>query len=405
MKGTKYLSELITSPSAFRKGFINIINAGTSGGKTYFALTTLPKWAGSPEKILYLIDTNNGELAIQKNIITTSRQEYSFNFYNTLTWGDIQATKDKMPVMTYAGFGAELRQTKLDFWKQFEFIICDELHNLGKYLNIKEKSDQPKNRNLLATTQCLSYIARNTDTIVIGLTATPQGTETLFPCMCHYVSFDRSALICPETFHTQYYSSAQQILLKEGPRHTGILYIQSIEGMKKYIDFARQCGFRANGFWSINASEVMTHEQEALRQTVLNKETIPDDIDLLVINAASETCIKIQSKNRIVDYMIIHHANEVVQTQVRGRYCGDLDRLYLHDANAPLIAEAVPKEFLGRPLFSEEKDELCKLLNLPNPDNGRLLKWPSIKKILSKSGYMVSEGRSGNLRYSVIRLA
>jgi len=130
MKGTKYLSELITSPSAFRKGFINIINAGTSGGKTYFALTTLPKWAGSPEKILYLIDTNNGELAIQKNIITTSRQEYSFNFYNTLTWGDIQATKDKMPVMTYAGFGAELRQTKLDFWKQFEFIDYNKYNTL-----------------------------------------------------------------------------------------------------------------------------------------------------------------------------------------------------------------------------------------------------------------------------------
>ena len=127
-----------------------------------------------------------------------------------------------------------------------QYIICNELHSLEKYLNIEEKSNHPKNKNLLAATQCLSYITCNTDTIVIGLTAIPQGIENLFSGLCHYVSFDRNSLIQPETFQVQYYASAQQILLKEGPRHTGILYIQSIEGMKKYIDFARQCELPPN---------------------------------------------------------------------------------------------------------------------------------------------------------------
>ena len=76
--------------------------------------------------------------------------------------------------------------------------------------------------------------------------------------------------------------------------------------MKKYIDYANSIGVRANGFWSINTKPQLQHpftkEQWDLRHTVLEKETIPAGIDLLVINAASETCIKIKQDNRIVDY-------------------------------------------------------------------------------------------------------
>ena len=70
MIGTKYISDLITDPNALLQGRINIIDAGVSAGKTYFALTTIPEWT-SPEKILYLIDTTNGEMRIQQNIIAT----------------------------------------------------------------------------------------------------------------------------------------------------------------------------------------------------------------------------------------------------------------------------------------------------------------------------------------------
>ena len=73
MKGTKFLSELITDPQSILPGKINIVEANTSGGKTWFALNTLPEWAGSPEKVLYLIDTSNGELRLQQNIIAVSR--------------------------------------------------------------------------------------------------------------------------------------------------------------------------------------------------------------------------------------------------------------------------------------------------------------------------------------------
>ena len=76
MLGSKTISDLITDPSLLKAGLINIIDAPVSSGKTHFALTTLPQWAGNPERILYLIDTTNGEMYLQRNMITVSRQLY-----------------------------------------------------------------------------------------------------------------------------------------------------------------------------------------------------------------------------------------------------------------------------------------------------------------------------------------
>ena len=84
MLGKKKLSDLITDPATIQAGRINIIEAPVSGGKTFFALNILPQWAGSPSKILYLIDTTNGELRIQQNILTVGRQTYSFYNYGRL---------------------------------------------------------------------------------------------------------------------------------------------------------------------------------------------------------------------------------------------------------------------------------------------------------------------------------
>ena len=137
MTGTKRISDLITKPDALLQGRINIIDAPVSAGKTYFALTVLPTWS-SPEKILYLIDTTNGEMHIQNNIIAIGRMEYALCDYATgELWGEKEVVKGKLPVMTYAGFGAEILKKPKDGakfdWHKFDFIICDEMQNLVDY--------------------------------------------------------------------------------------------------------------------------------------------------------------------------------------------------------------------------------------------------------------------------------
>ena len=408
MKGTKRISDLITTPDLFLAGRINIIEANVSAGKTHFALNTLPAWAGSPERILYLIDTNNGEMYIQRNMNTISRQTYAFFDYNEKrVWGENEA-EDKMPVLTYSGFGSAIRNSGGKFnWLDFDYIVCDEMQNLVNYQALGEGPDP----NLVAAEVALTMIVRATPAKIIGMSATPKAIYDYYGTLCRDVPFDRTDLFRLETFSkSAYYQRTVEELIEQHKGKTGILYVSSIADMEHYIAYANSIGVRANGFWSPNVKTQAKHPyspaQRDLRQCVLQNETMPADVDLLVINASSQTCIKIKHENRIVDYMIVHDKNVDVQTQVRGRYDGDLAEFFYHDAREAVYDEctAVPNEFLGVKLFQDEQDALCKYLNRRNPKRaaGVYYKWRKGVEILQHNGYKLKDGRSGNYRYWII---
>ena len=173
--------------------------------------------------------------------------------------------------------------------------------------------------------------------------------------------------------------------------------------MERYIKAANEMGIHAAGFWSTNNKDCpMSEEQLALRETVLEEETIPADIDLLVINAASETCIKIKEENRIVDYMIVHSKNEEVKTQVRGRYHGDLPLFYYHDIEAAnhYVCSHLSDYFLNRRLYTAEQEELCSHLHLINPkDNtAAYFKMRKAREYLAANGFIVSESKKDKAR-------
>ena len=232
-------------------------------------------------------------------------------------------------------------------------------------------------------------------TTILAMSATPQKIRERFGELCRDVPYDSSELIRLETFsRVPYYEKVENILNKKKGK-TGILYTTKIEDMKRYIDYANSIGIRANGFWSLSAAKhPLSMEQLALRETVLSDETIPDDIDLLVINRASETCIKIQGEKRKVDYIIIHDCNEEIQTQVRGRYHGDLPEFYYHNNTNTNLEKVkqhpLPDSFLNRRLYSEDWDDIQWELNLLRPD-GKHYGTPTIIKYLRKCGYCVSD--------------
>ncbi len=420
MLGTKTISDLISSPSVFRSGRINIIEAPVSSGKTFFALTALPEWGGSPEKVLYLIDTTNGELHIQRNMITQAvdRNTYAFYDYNTKhIWGE-QRSDNMMPVMTYSGFGSELRKAHSGFrLSDFEYIICDEMSNLVRYQDY-----DGNNANLIIAEQKLREIVSEGKVKIIALSATPQKIREHFPDLYYDVPFDKSDMRRLETFHDLPYSCDTKTILeriaKEPKPMTGILYTTQVREMKEYISYAQKLGIPANGFWSASVETQskypFSEEQKTLRETVLAEETIPEDIRLLVINASSETCIKIQGSKRKVDYIIVNNSDEEVVAQVRGRYHGDLDRFYYHDiakANeATLNSFVMPERFLNVRLFKQERDELCAMLPLqqPNKPVGTYYSWPTVCKMLSEHGYEISpskkdKNRNGQHYYVISR--
>ena len=393
MIGTKTISDLITDKNMLKAGRINIIDAPVSSGKTYFALNVLPAWAGSPSKILYLIDTTNGEMHLQKNILAVGRQTYAFYDYGKkTTWGErSEKAENNMPVMTYAGFGAEVRHNSNAFhWLDFDYIICDEMQNLVNYQRYKDGTV-----NIEAAENALRAVAAAGSTKIITWSATPQPIRERFGDLCYDVPFDRSDLRRLETHEViPYFDKVESILLRHKGQ-TGILYVSEIAEMERYIKWANQ-----NGFWSINARTPMTEEQLKLRSTVLENETFSADIDLLVINAASQTCIKIQGENRKVDYIIVHYKSDEVKTQVRGRYHGDLPYFYFHDIDAANDYAAkqskIPDEYLNVRLYSNRWKEVSSFVGLRRPHGG-FYSMPTVAKYLVKNGYNVVKKKDSKL--------
>ena len=406
MKGTKRLSDLITDPATIQAGRINIIEAPVSSGKTFFALNTLPQWAGSPSKILYLIDTTNGELRIQQNILTVGRQTYAFYDYGKKSvWGEhSEAAENNMPVMTYAGFGAEMRHNAHAFpLDKFDYIVCDEMQNLVNYQRYKGGTV-----NVEAAENTLRAVAAAGKTKIIALSATPQLIRERFGELCRDVPFDRSDLQRLETFAEIPYSGSVESILMQHKGQTGILYTTEIQTMKRYMDFANRNGIRANGFWSVNADTPMSQDQRDLREQVLKEETFPADLDLLVINAASQTCIKIQGEKRKVDFIIVHDRNKETRIQVRGRYHGDLPYFYYHDiedANAYTAGHTIlPAQFLDVRLYSGQWSDVCKCVGLRKPHGG-FYAMPTTAKYLNEHGYSVEkkkDSKAGGQYYYVI---
>ena len=92
-----------------------------------------------------------------------------------------------------------------------------------------------------------------------------------------------------------------------------------------------------------------------------------------------------------------------VQTQVRGRYHGDLPLFYYHDIEAAnyLSCQNLPDKYLNARLYAAERDELCAYLDLrkEKDPNNDYYKWPTVKKYLEKNGYSVSDGIKDSKRH------
>ncbi len=213
-------------------------------------------------------------------------------------------------------------------------------------------------------------------TTIVAMSATPQKIRERFGELCYEVPLDRSDLASLRTSSSIPYKEKVEKLILRQKGKTGILFTTNVRDMRHYIESANINGIRANGFCSTSYRTQKdyphTPEQTKLREIVLTKETIPENVDLLVINRASETCIKIKEENRKVDYMIVNNRNEEIRTQVRGRYHGDLAEFYYHDvegANLYQIGKTqIPGYLFGKRLYAEEQKKLFRILDLRKPD-------------------------------------
>ena len=389
MKGTKYLSELVDC-SALQKGQLNVIKAPTGSGKTYFALNYIPSLTNDAlHNVVYLIDTINGKEQIVRNYNATS--EY-YGWSKEVESGGMWFEPDnRVVVITYAKFGV-LFERNIEFYKNFSYIICDEIHSLLRFQNYSKKP----NYHSIAR-QVLEQAVKQKSGIVIALTATPDTIKNQFNAPSAEIAINQEELIQYDIKQVEGYTNPITVLSKVDMETVGLCYFSRIHQMIEFEQKAKQMGFSPISIWSINNKDhPMNDEQLETRRSILESWTIPPQYDLLIINSSSETSLKIKSK---VDYVIVHSSNPDTQVQVRGRINSDLMTLYLPVEGVSEIV--VPSEYLGKRLFQGDKQALAEALNLRNTNN-RPYGWPTVKNLLIESDYSVIEARQGNLRYVVI---
>ena len=397
MEKTKFLAQAVHEDEIC-DGQLNMVKAPVGSGKTTWALRTLSKELDSPLKMVYLVDTQNG----RDQIVSANSdiaEHYSDVWLDKVLRGwkmfSEDPHEDKVVVMTYAKFGVlSKRHPKFGF--DFDYIICDEIHNLPWFMRFGGEDGEDKNW-YESTKERLEEIIALSGCRVIGLSATPQRAEEKMLCDIARITVDDDVFQL-ETKEIVNYSNKLLLLdeIKEGQK--GLAYFRRITEMQTFHSAATERNLKAICIWSMGSkAHPMTQEQIEARNYILEKKELPPQYDLVIINASSETSISIFGQ---MDYIIVHNHDEDTRTQVRGRYRNTLQTLYVLDYDGII---KVPNDFLDRDLFTEEKAELCAILNI-HDSKGRRVGWTTVRKKLVDAGYTLTDRRYNSRRCVVISI-
>ena len=374
----KYLTEVLDT-SHFEKGYFNLIYAPCGSGKTRVAIEKIAPLASSPKKAIYLIDTRLGKdrLSREKGL-TTPCHFYSGSIANND--GFFEGDK-KVAVTTYAQFGYWCSCYN-NFAERFEYIICDEPHNLVLFSEMGNKFKQNVNVHKEARAAICEAVKRG-NVMVVGISATPKPLEKL-ACELKDIPIDRSNLHHYIENEIIPYASINSIVTHIPLGKRGGLYVRHINKLIKYSQLFRERGFNPLMLWSMeNKDYIMNAAQLAARQYIIEHEAVPDEYDVFLFNATAETSINIRSH---MDFFIAHDTGETHITQSRGRYRGNLDTLYIYDRESG-GAVVVPQEFLERDLFMGDLENLRSVLDIKKGKHSHDISIKDMEDLIDTCGY------------------
>ena len=318
----KYLSEVLDT-THFEKGYFNVIYAPCGSGKSTAAIKKIAPLASAPRKAIYLIDTRLGKdrLSHEEGLIAPCHF-YSGSIANND--GFFEGDK-KIAVTTYAQFGYWCTCYN-NFAERFEYIICDEPHNLVLFSEMGNKYGQSGDIHKVARSAICDAVKRG-NVMVVGISATPKPLEKL-DCELKDIPIDRSELHHYTEKTIIPYASINSILTQIPLGKRGGLYVKHVQPMLRFGDILRERGFNPLLLWSLSyEKKQMDAAQFAARQYIIEHEAVPDEYDVFLFNATAETSINIRSH---MDFFIAHDTGETHITQSRGRYRGNLDTLYIY---------------------------------------------------------------------------
>ena len=417
MSDGNFISDVIEYDS-FKLGKLNLILASCGSGKTTAAFKTIPQYLKiQPHRSLILINTVSGAEDFVNNDLA-----YLFDS----DWDTpFQSVPDKPTVMTYALFGAKCKTQELSP-ADYDYIVCDELHVLNKYIAMSRGKLQkqypqatPWEINDMLQMTCFTYIAleqiyqilKKQNTWVFALTAT---ADQLYKYdlaklgnIINEVQFSQK-LHAYEILYSFEYAEIEPILRAVLPENRKrIFYFNTIKELNKYKAILIECGRKAEAIWSLSSNTPMQPHAITTREYVLSDHRFPDDVQDLLINSAYETAISI--KDPLVKEAYIHTSNKDTREQARGRMRQDMEVVGYYNINKKKDArkqeklhnqlneycKLIPEEYFNTRLTTQTKEELIKLIGFPK-------KWTSLKKALINQGFKVEDKSTGDYRYSII---
>lgn len=440
--GEKFLSELMKEVP-LERGKINLIAAPCGSGKTTYFLNDLAKQG---KNMLLLIDTKNNKEMLERNGEKKIRyktvwgqdedmcREFERRYDEYLaehpdaedqelvencglfpSWAESVAITveeeyykiENVTVMTYAHFGKLLilkDEGKLYDDKfspdNYDIIACDEIHNLIAFKSYGDKI------GMYARCRFELINIIKSGKLTVGISATPRQFVNHFDNQyINIINFLKHPEI--RHYHTLEIIGFRSInhLIKHLPPGMKILIytdrIATMEKIREKIDDELWYEYpKVASIFSTNSEKEMDELSIKVRESIINDGTIPDDVDIVIMNAACETGLNIRSH---IDIIIVHSCNKETIIQFRGRYRDDLWKLYYRQKDAVDIE--IPEQFIGIKLDSELKTQLVNSIEEKDYHN-RKMGWIALRKALIESGkYIVEDKKSGSKRYSVISLS
>lgn len=384
----KYLSDDgVIDFNELEKGKMNLIVAPCGSGKTTFVEKKLYKCPSSGN-ILYLVDSKNGLTAFKGR-----------GKEMCIYAGEVYYVHKRITAMTYAGFAKYCScNPNKNLWNtEDSWIVCDEMQSVIKWQKIKSENEEETNLHKLALDLIHERIDRGAT--VIAITATPNLLRKEFGNKIYDLPI-HAELNRYEVKEVIYYQNLMDILTKLPADKYGLIYVPRITKMLEVKQALEERGISVACVWSINnENHKMEDKDKRVRTEIIEKEMISEDVQVTIINAASETGLNIKSR---IDYVVVHSTNEDTVIQAIGRVRHDVDEAYLLTQDGHDMIIELPDMFLNKYLNKKMKEQLCEFLNLKN-EKGRLMKWTSIKSILIESGYSIYDSRKDDIRYSIIR--
>jgi len=386
----------------YERGRLNLIVAQTGQGKTTAAINTIPKQLGvAPQRCLILIDTTMGE-------------EEKIALEECQMWGE---KLNKPYILNYQKFGAMVKRGEL-VAEMFDYICCDEIHNLIKYVRIDEANIWKRNPEssrevicLILSQESFSYIA--IDTLLhwaelkgvwwFGLTATADNLEKWVRLKSYINEIQiQEQLIAYEVFQKYEYSNVH-VLLRANPEVKRLIFVPKIEQGEQFArEIQENTGRKVVCLWSKHALKPMTNNQLDIVNHLQQSHKYPDDIDDIILTEAYATGWNLMDDN--VQIVIVHSGNKDIQIQFPGRKRGDwqiqynynsrlaenkkrLERKQAVRANIANTQWIIPDNYLGRKLGKEDKEQLIQEIGYPK-------KWTSLKKDI-ESYYDIKQTGTG----------